>query len=71
MSIVTKRCSTIGCGETSRPNQRYCSVHHAAYMRQWRKRHREQDKALREENLRLRDELNDWKRTGTGDAVTS
>lgn len=35
-----KRCSTHGCENQPRPNQRTCREHHRIYMRAWRKKQR-------------------------------
>lgn len=38
---VKHRCSTKGCENPPRPNQRTCREHHRIYMVAWRKKQRE------------------------------
>lgn len=51
--VITKPKSKCKCGKPSRsPNQRYCKVHHAAYVKRWRLSHPLTGEAQKRSNLR-------------------
>ena len=51
-----KVCSMPGCEEEARPNQRYCAVCHALYMKGWRAKKKNQVRDLQTEVIKLRKE---------------